>query len=575
MDAEPWPTLGPQLVQFVEERSIFGPGSLKGQPYRCDVDFKALLYRAYEVYPRGHRLAGRRRFKRVGYSVRKGVSKTEKLAQVSYVELHPDAPVRCDGWDARGNPVGRPVRDPYIPILSVTVEQVEELAYGALFVIVTEGPDADLFDANLDRIVRLDEWGRADGKAVALANNPGARDGARTTFQAFDEPHRLFLPRALEAHETMVANLEKRVLEDPWGMYVGTAGELGQGSVAEGLHTEAEAIARGDITDPALCYVHRDASPGWDLRRLDQRIEAIREASGSVPEYGPGQFESIARQWDRPQADRDYLERVWLNRWVKSGQQAFDVKRWKTLTANPMGGKPFVTIGFDGARFRDSTGIVVTDIPSGVQRLWAVWEKPVDLDPDESRQWEIPEHEVNQVVDDIFGECVVWKMYGDPPYWTEPLARWAGAHPDQVEEWWTNNVRRMAWAVREYQQAIRSGEVTHEIGRNPSLEDTFERHIANAGRNLVNHFTDQGEQLVTLRKIHPDRKFDVGMAAVISWRARNDAVAAGAKPPRPEKVGYRPRTLISGGIPRAGSSLSLSFGESESDKSQKMSFEVS
>ena len=554
MDVEPWPTLGPQLVQFIEERSIFGPGSLKGQPYVCDQDFKALLYRAYEVYPRGHRLAGRRRFKRVGYSIRKGCSKTEKLAQVCLAELHPEAPVRCDGFDSRGNPVGRPVRDPYIPILSVTVEQVEELAYGALFVMVTEGPDADLFDANLDRIVRLDGWGRADGKAVALANNPGARDGARTTFQGFDEPHRLYLPRAVEAHETMVANLEKRVLEDPWGMYVGTAGELGQGSVAEGLHAEAEQIARGEITEPALCYVHRDASPGWDLRKLDQRVEAIREASGSIPEYGPGQFESIARQWDRPQADRDYLERVWLNRWVKSGQQAFDVKRWRSLSADPVVGRPFVTVGFDGARFRDSTGIVVTDIPSGVQRLWALWEKPVDLDLDLARRWEVPESEVMQAFADVFAQCVVWKVYGDPPYWTEPLARLAGQHPDQVEEWWTNNVRRMAWAVREYQEAIRSGEVRHEQGRAPELEEAFERHVGNAGRNLVNHFTDQGEQLVTLRKIHPDRKFDAAMAAVLSWKARNDAVAAGAVPPTPEKVGYRPKVLIRGGVenPRSG-----------------------
>ncbi len=35
-------------------------------------------------------------------------------------------------------------------------------------------------------------------------------------------------------------------------------------------------------------------------------------------EFGPGQFESIAKQWDRPKADKAYLERVWLNRWRKS-----------------------------------------------------------------------------------------------------------------------------------------------------------------------------------------------------------------------------------------------------------------
>jgi hypothetical protein len=133
------------------------------------------------------------------------------MAWVAFAELHPDGPVRCDGFDTNGNPVGRPVVDPYIPMLAVTAEQVEELAYGALYVMVTEGPDADLFDATNERIIRLSPTGRADGKAVPLSNSPGSRDGARTTFQCFDEPHRLILPRMIEAHETMVANLEKRV----------------------------------------------------------------------------------------------------------------------------------------------------------------------------------------------------------------------------------------------------------------------------------------------------------------------------------------------------------------------------
>jgi hypothetical protein len=268
-----------------------------------------------------------------------GLSVSATRSARAYAELHPDGPVRFDGWDAKGDPVGRPVRDPYIPLLAVSQEQVEELAYGALYVICTEGPDADMFDCTLDRILRIGERGRADGKCVPLSNSPGARDGARTTFQGFDEPHRLYLPRALAAHETMVANLEKRSMEDPWGFYVGTAGELGQGSIAEGLHSEAEQIARGEISDPQLAYIHRDAGhvhdgtgkSGHDLSTVLGRIEAIREATGSIGEYSPGQFHSIARQWDRPSADRNYLERVWLNRWVKSQAQAFDPKRWAEL----------------------------------------------------------------------------------------------------------------------------------------------------------------------------------------------------------------------------------------------------
>lgn len=536
LDDVPWPTLGPQVCDFLEERSIFGPGSLKGEPYQIDDEFRAQLYRAYEVYPRKHPWAGRRRFKRVVISVRKGLAKTEKLAQIAYVELHPEGPVRCDGFDAHGEPVGRPVRDPYIPLLAVTVEQVEELAYGALYVIITESPDADLFDPTLERIVRLDEFGRADGKAVPLSNSPGARDGARTSFQGFDEPHRLYLPRAKEAHETMVANLEKRVLEDPWGAYVGTAGELGQQSIAEDLHEEAEKIARGEIEDPQMFCFYRWAGKNYDLADLEQRVEAVSEATGPIGEYGPGQFYSIAKQWDRPKADKRYLERVWLNRWVKSEAQAFDPGRWDQLRApDPISPGSFITAGFDGARFRDSTGIVLTDIPTGRQQLWATWERPVDAE-----NWEVDEAEVTAAWEQINETFDLYITYGDPAHWTETYGSWAATWPDRFEEYWTHRVRVMAFAVRDYKEAMQSGAVTHVWREDNTTDEAFDNHIAAAGRKDVNVFDDDpddpGKRLFILQKIHPDRKFDNAMAGCLSWQARLDAVKNGAKPRKREFV---------------------------------------
>lgn len=525
--AAPWPTLGPQVCDLIEERFIFGPGSLKGETARLDDEKRALIYSMYEVYPKGHQWAGRRRFKRFGICVRKGVAKTELLAWVTEAELHPEGPVRCDGFDAHGEPVGRPVRDPYIPLLAVTVKQVEELAYGALYVMVTEGPDADLFDASLDRILRLDARGRADGKAVALSNSPGARDGARTSFQGFDEPHRLFLPRQVSAHETMVANLEKRVLEDPWGLYVGTAGEPGQGSIAEGLHHEAELIAKGEIDDPQLGYFYREAGPGYDMEILAERIKAVAEATGpAIGEYGPGQFHSIAKQWDRPKADKKYLERVWLNRWTRSDEQAFDPKRrTELLVDRVIEPGAFVTFGFDGARFRDSTGFVLTEIDSGLQQVHAAWEKPIDL-PD-GAVWEVPEDEVDAAFQDLMSTYDVYRGNCDPPYWTATVGAWSGAH-EQVEEWWTNRVKPMAYAIRGYREAMDAAEV--QFAKPHPLEEKFSHHMAAAGRQDVNLWDDEGLRLFILRKLHPDRKFDLQMAAVLSWEARIAALAAGAKP---------------------------------------------
>src|SRR5690606_16010252 len=152
---------------------------------------------------------------------------------------------------------------------------------------------------------------------------------------------RLTLPRQLEAYETMEANLPKRPLDDPWSMGVTTAGDPAQDSVARKDRDEAEAIAAGKVEEPELFYFHRQAgthNPAtglpYDLSRLADRIEAVREASGpAVAQWSD--LRGIARQWDRPGAVLRYRERVWLNRWVQAEAAAFDAKRWREDLARP------------------------------------------------------------------------------------------------------------------------------------------------------------------------------------------------------------------------------------------------
>lgn len=537
LDEEPWPTLGPQVAELIETYATFGPGPLKGEPAVLSDEKRAVLYRLYEVNPRGHALPGRRRFKRGAMSVRKGLAKTEFGAWIVFAELHPEGPVRCDGFDAYGSPVGRPVTDPYIPMLANTIEQSEELAYGALRFICEEGPDAALFDCSDERVLRLDERGRPDGKALPLANSPNARDGARTTFQLFDEPHRLYLPRAKAAHTTMDANLPKRPHDDPWSLYIGTAGEPGQNSVQEDIHRDAEAILGGQRAEPRLFYIYRHAGGTYDLDDKAQRIAAIAEATGPEGEYGPGQFEDIAEKWDREGVDKGYLERVWLNRWTKSDQQAFDVNRWKELkhvggvTTNGLRPRirkgASVTAGFDGARRRDSTAIVITELATGTQELFRLWERPEDLA--EADLWEVPEDQVNVAVDELFRSYNVVLFFGDPPYWSSEMGAWAGRHKGRVEEWWTNRELEMAWATHAYATAMTTGSVGWSAA--DPLASSLERHFGNAGRDSTTRRVDEADDdsplLFVLRKIHPDRKFDAAMAAVLSWQAYLKAVKKG------------------------------------------------
>lgn len=564
-DEEPWPTLGPQICDFIEERGIYGPGSLQGDPYVIDPEFRAFLFRASEVYPDKvrrplpggrdasvdrHPWAGRRRFKRVGLSVRKGLAKTEKEALIVFTHIHPEGPARCDGFDARGNPVAAPVRAPYVPMLAYSLDQVEELAYGALKYIIENGPDADLFDVSLERALRLDENGRADGGAWPLAQSPDARDGARTTLNAFDEPHRLYMPRHLKAHETMDGNLPKRPLDDPWSLYVGTAGQLGQGSVAEQLQTEAEMIRDGKIARADLFYLYRtDDDPKRDLTDKAERIKAVAEATGPAGEWGPGQFDDIASKWDRPGADTAYLERVWLNRWRKGDEQAFDTKRWALL--KHLGGDPTAALrpriprgarvagGFDGARRKDSTALVITELATGTQEIWGLWERPLEGEPGYDPDWEVDESLVQAAFDDLMRTMDVWRLYADPPWWTDTVGKWAGAHPDRVEEFWTNRHRTMAQKVRAYREAMTDGSVGWSSEHR--YADDLARHIAAAGKkDMPGMVDDDDTPLFILQKIREDLKFDAAMAGCLSWTAYLDAIKAGANKPhtptRPRRI---------------------------------------
>ena len=515
LDAQPWPSLGGQVCDFITANLVFGPGDRRGEPAQIDDEKRALIYRMYEVYPKGHDLAGRRRFKRVAVSLRKGSAKTEFAAWIAACELHPDGPVRCDGFDARGRPVGRGVTDPYIPLVAYTEEQSDELAYGALRVILAHSPLADDFDIGLERIMRIG----GDGKAVALASAPDARDGARTTFNHFDETHRFTLPRLKRAHRTMLANIPKRRMADAWSLETTTAPAPGEGSVAEDTMTYARSVADGAVGDASLFFFHRQAGDHHDLTTPEGIRAAVIEASGPVADWSD--IDGIVGQWADPTADRAYLERVWLNRLVRASERAFDAERWREL-ARPDFVPPdgdLITLGFDGSRYHDATALVGTHIESGHQWPVGVWERPYGIDG-----WEVPEHEVEAALAEAFRRWEVWRLYADPPYWDSQVARWAGEYGDErVWAWQTRRVAAMALAIQAYNNAILTGELSHDGSA------VLARHIGNACRRQVAVRDDKGEPMWTIYKERSDspHKIDAAMAGCLSWQARIDALTAG------------------------------------------------
>lgn len=532
-DSEPWPTLGPYVCQFIEENLVHGPGDLFGRPVQLTPEQRAWIYRLYEVEPehvgrgrsrRKNPKAGRRRFQRGAVSVRKGSAKTEFGAWIAGAELHPDAPVRCDGFTgSRGNriPIGRPVTDPYIPMMSYTEEQTEELGYGALRRMLEESPIAGDFDIGLDRIMRV----RGDGKAEAVSGSPNARDGARTTFQWADETHRLTLESLRRAWTVMLANLAKRPIADPWALETTTAPEPGAGSVAESTMDYALEVAKHEHQARSkLFFFHREAAASHDLTSRDGLRAAILEASGPYIAQWTD-VDRIVEQFEQPDADRAYLERVWLNRPVQATAKAFNMDRWRELEVTrelPPKRTP-VTLGFDGSRYDDATALVGETLESPrFQFVVGVWERPYGQE-----RWEVPVEEVDAAVAEAFARWQVLRMYCDPPKWEGWVSTWAGRYGDKVVvEWWTNRRKPMAYAIRGYITALHGGEITH-----PG-DARLTQHLGNACRLYTNLVDEQEQRLWILRKERPDspKKIDLAMAAILADEAARDAIAAGGGP---------------------------------------------
>lgn len=529
-----WPTLGPQVCDWIEENLVYGPGDLRGQPVRLDEEKKALICRMYEVYPHGHALAGRRRFNRVGLSVRKGWAKTELAAMIACAEVSASAPVRTKSWEKVGRvwvPIGGSVTDPFVALVAYTEEQSDELAYSAAKVILEHSAIAHEFDIGEERIMRVG----GDGKIVSLAGSPSGTDGARTTFQIFDETHRFTTPKLRKAHTTMLANIPKRREADAWSLETTTSYAPGENSVAEDTMKYAREVQAGKIKDSRLFFFHRQAREDIELFDSDGKIIpenlqiAIEEAAGPIVSAWSNN-DSIIGQFQSPTADINYLRRVWLNQATMGSDRAFDADLFASL-ADPKAtippGEP-VVLSFDGSRNRDSTGLMVTSIPTGLQILIGEWEKPEQKPKSPSDkaegEWEVPVDEVNSAVALAFETWEVWRLYADPPYWETTVAEWALKYGEKkVVKWYTNNWSKMAHACRAFWNAIKNRQLSHDGNK------AYIRHVGNAYKMPVTVLDDKKERMWVITKADKNSplKIDFAVCGVMGNHARNDAMSEG------------------------------------------------
>jgi hypothetical protein len=512
------PTLGPQVVAWQQAKLVHGPGDVRGHPYRPTLEHQALIYTAYEVHPQGHPKAGRRVYQDVAYSRAKGTAKTEMAGGLGAVELGPDgeAPARCDGFDAHGQPVGRPVRDPDIPFLATTLEQAADLAYTRARSMMTEGPLAEFVDDG-----ELELYGRNGGKLYVVSSRAASKDGYIPTFAHADETHLFTTAEARELVRTVWFNLDKRRDADPWALQTSTAFAPGERSVLEGTFELARQIAAGEFHHPGFLLDHLEASDEHDLDTDEGLRAAILEASGLAAEFRD--VDRIVQRFRDPRVDVVKARRYWLNQIVKSAGAFLhpDDVAAGTRRGERVRRREAIALGFDGSRYDDTTALVGCRLSDGFLFVVAVWERPDDA----PRDWGIPSADVDRTVRRTFRDYDVARFYADPPGWQDYIDRWAADLGDKrVVKRDTRLERRMAADVERLATAFAQREQLHDG------HEALIRHFENARRRAIGTALERADPLgpFVLEKARKDLKIDLAVAAVLAKTAAAHAIADGA-----------------------------------------------
>jgi hypothetical protein len=412
------------------------------------------------------------------------------------------------GWEypyEPGEPMGMLWPTPLIQVTATAEEQTGNV-YDALRPMIEQGPLADLGIKTGELFTRLPRGGRID----TVTSKATTRLGQRTTFAVQDETGVWTSTNGM----IKLAETQRRGLAGMGGRAVETTNgwDPSEQSVAQ---RTAEATT-GDIN-----RYHPLPPAGLSYMNKRERRKIHKHVYADCPWVDLDAIESEAAEIIV--VDPSQAERFFGNRVVAGSGSAYNGDRWVELATPDYRPEPgcLVTVGVDGARFDDALAIVGTEVETGFQWAIHIQEAPRPTPPDYEHDLKLADGALSEVFDTFS----VWRCYIDPQKIGNLVSTWQGRWgEDKVLPWWTNRPKPMGYAVREHVESVHAGDLTHDG------DETFARHIRNCVKRATNAKDEDGRTLWLLYKDgqNSPRKIDAGPAAVLSWRARNDAIAAGA-----------------------------------------------
>ncbi|MBQ1122636.1 terminase [Streptomyces sp. B15] len=527
------PTLGWYVIDWMIE-NLAQPGRDDGAPYIPTLEMAEFLLHFYEVHP----VTGKRIIHRALLSRSRGWGKSPFVGGIGLAEACAD--VVGDGFDANGEPVGRPwhtLRTPYVRLAAVTEQQTDNTWNPLLEMARGRSLSTDYGLEVLDTVIYLPR-----GEIRPITSSADSVKGDPAVFAAMDQTETWKASNGgTKLAKTMRFNATKlggSVIETP------NAFTPGEGSVAEQSAADYQAILDGRSKARGILVDHREAPPETDMTDERSLVAGLRYAYGCSsdhpdgcvlhdPPCAPGwsPIERITADfWDTSNDPQD-LRADFLNQithasdaWVTEPEVRASSDVGKRVELGER-----IVLGFDGSRKRnrkvtDATALIGCRLSDGHVFEVGVWEQP---DGAAGKDWQVPVVEVLATVQETFDRYDVVGFYADPAKWESHVADWEAAYGPRLQvqatrnhpiEWWMTGGRSVliVRALEKFHTALIEGELTHDGS------SALVRHLCNARRRT----SRSGLQIA---KAHPDspKKIDAAVAAVLAWQCRLDAIAKG------------------------------------------------
>lgn len=515
-------SLGYEIVDWLEEYACHGPGDVQGErlDFSLDQEVADHIIECYRLDP----VTGRRIFDEVVFSRAKGRAKSEVAGFIVVAEAF--APVRFDGWNADGLPVGKPVTSPLIKCLATEESQAGNTFENVAYIVSDWGADEhpEIYGGSTG--VRSYQSASAiylphGGEIRACTSGAASKDGGKETHVVADETHLYVLPALKSMYATIARNLGKRKIAQPWLHQTSTAYRPGEMSVFEDTLTKWR---KGELRETV--YVnHREAQGKIDLDDRERTMRQLTYVYGDSAAWQDLERKYAERSDTRIYEDEEQFIRYALNR-PQSGKNAWiakDVVARQARTEVVADGEA-IALGFDGSLNDDATALVASRMSDGFIFPIRIWAAPEGA---AATWWEVPRLEVLAEIRATFERYTVARFYADPHEWRSDIETLSEELGDEtVIPWPTSNYVPMSNALdRLRTDLIQGGE---PIDGKP-MGRAFHDGDALMVEHLNNAYVERRGRLRLIRKEHPRsaRKIDSAVAATLAYEARADAIAAG------------------------------------------------